>query len=84
MEHLEVTDFVHSHFDESGNIRSRESLYEVISYRREVGENFLPPDGNLRLSIKDILKAVEENYGSNLVDHAIEVIESIEENSYAS
>tara|TARA_B100000767_G_scaffold225145_1_gene214430 strand:- start:363 stop:605 length:243 start_codon:yes stop_codon:yes gene_type:complete len=78
MEHLEVTDFIHSHFDESGNLLSRKALYDVSCYRREVGETYLPPRGQLRLTVDDILEAVEEIYGSNLVDHAIEVIESID------
>jgi len=74
MEHLEVTDFIRSHFDESGKILSCDELYEVTDIAYE----------NVNVTTDDILRICEEIYGKNLIEHAIEVIESIEENSYGS
>ena len=67
MEHLEVTDFIQSHFDASGKILSCDELYEVTDINYE----------SANVTSDDILMIVEEIYGKNLVEHAIEVIESI-------
>jgi len=67
MEHLEVTDFIQSHFDASGKILSCDELYEVTDINYE----------SANVTSDDILRICEEIYGKNLVEHAIEVIESI-------
>ena len=68
MEHLEVTDFIQSHFDESGRILSHADLYDVTDIDYE----------STNVTTDDILRVVEELYGKNLVEHAIEVIESLD------
>ena len=74
MEHLEVTDFIRSHFDESGKILSHRELYEVTDIDYE----------SANVTSDDILMLVEEIYGKNLIEHAEEVLDIIDENSYGS
>ena len=69
MEHLEVTDFIQSHFDGAGKILSHADLYDATDIDYE----------SANVSTDDILRVVEEIYGKNLVEHAIEVIESIDD-----
>ena len=68
MEHLEVTDFIRSHFDGAGRILSHADLYDATDIDYE----------SANVTTDDILRLVEEIYGKNLVEHAIEVIESID------
>ena len=74
MEHLEVTDFIRSHFDESGRILSHRELYEITDIDYE----------SANVTSDDILMLVEEIYGKNLIEHAEEVLDIIDENSYGS
>jgi len=74
MEHLEVTDFIRSHFDNAGKILSHADLYDVTDIDYE----------SANVTSDDILMLVEEIYGKNLIEHAEEVLESIDENSYGS
>ena len=69
MEHLEVTDFIQSHFDGAGRILSHADLYDATDIDYE----------SANVSTDDILMLVEEIYGKNLIEHAIEVIESIDD-----
>lgn len=68
MEHLEVTDFIRSHFDGAGRILSHADLYDATDIDYE----------SANVTTDDILRLVEEIYGKNLIEHAIEVIESID------
>jgi len=68
MEHLEVTDFIRSHFDSTGRILSHADLYDATDIDYE----------SANVTTDDILMLVEEIYGKNLVEHAIEVIELID------
>ena len=74
MEHLEVTDFIRSHFDSAGRILSHADLYDATDIDYE----------SANVTTDDILMLVEEIYGKNLIEHAEEVLESIDENSYGS
>lgn len=68
MEHLEVTDFIRSHFDNAGKILSHADLYDATDIDYE----------SANVTTDDILRVVEYIYGKNLVEHAEEVIESID------
>ena len=74
MEHLEVTDFIRSHFDNAGRILSHRELYEATDIDYE----------SANVTSDDILMLVEEIYGKNLIEHAEEVLDIIDENSYGS
>lgn len=67
MEHLDVTDFIRSHYDESGKIMSSELVYEMtdIDYNA------------VTILQDDILEKVQDIFGSNMIDHALDVFESI-------
>ena len=69
MEHLEVTDFIRSHFDGTGRILSHADLYDATDIDYE----------SSNVTTDDILRVVEEIYGKNLVEHAEEVIEAIDD-----
>ena len=69
MEHLEVIDFVTSHFDDIGRILSHADLYDATDIDYE----------SANVTTDDILRVVEEIYGKNLVELAEEVIEAIDD-----
>tara|TARA_B100001093_G_scaffold209854_1_gene201561 strand:+ start:232 stop:444 length:213 start_codon:yes stop_codon:yes gene_type:complete len=69
MEHLEVTDFIRSHFDDAGKILSHADLYDATDIDYE----------SANVTTDDILRLVEEIYGKNLVELAEEVIEAIDD-----
>ena len=69
MEHLEVIDFVTSHFDDAGKILSHADLYDATDIDYE----------SANVTTDDILRVVEEIYGKNLVELAEEVIEEIDD-----
>ena len=69
MEHLEVMDFVASHFDDAGKILSHADLYDATDIDYE----------SANVTTDDILRVVEEIYGKNLVELAEEVIEAIDD-----
>jgi len=73
MEHLEVTDFILSHFDENGKILDSVALYEAtdINYGKEIEES-------------DIIESVQNIFGPEWIYHTGEVLSGIGDNLYAS
>ena len=67
MEHLEVTDFIRSHYDESGQIMACAEVYDATDIDYDC----------VTILQDDILEMVRDIFGSNMLDHALEVFESI-------
>ena len=74
MEHLEVTDFIRSHYDEFGRICSKEIVYEMTDIDYDAYSWFCHANTILQ---DDILEMVRDLFGSNMLDHALEVFEAI-------
>ena len=68
MEHLDVIDFVRSHFDESGRIiKNVATLYDITDVNYET-----------QPSIEDLLSMVSDMFGEHMIETAIETIEEID------